>query len=479
MKRHVHFIGVGGSGLSAIASVLQERGDTVSGSDRQASAATRYLQERGMAVMIGHDPHNVSGADLVIRSSAVTDNHVEVQAAVRLGIPVLKRMEFLDDLIADQQAIAIAGSHGKSTTTALVAWILNALGEDPSFVIGGWSGNFHKNARAGGGRYFVIEADEYDRMFLGLHPWIAVVTTIEYDHPDCFPTPADFRQAFDDFAHQIQPGGTLIVGIDDAGARELYVWAKAAGLNCRSYSLSNSGADYFALEPALNDKGGYTFGVSRAGTRIADHVSLQIPGLHNVSNALAALAVVDSLGLAVETAANACEGFLGVARRFELRGSSRGISIFDDYAHHPTEIRATLSAARLRYPGQRIWAVWQPHTFSRTQALLADFAKAFIDADRVIVTDIFAAREQPPLDGFSSEDVAAALKTSYPKMDDVVAYISDFLSVVRFLLQETRPGDIVIVLSAGDADNISSSLLIELSGDEFSAENPSEARPEE
>ncbi|MCC7128801.1 MAG: UDP-N-acetylmuramate--L-alanine ligase [Anaerolineae bacterium] len=479
MKRHVHFIGVGGSGLSAIATVLQERGETVSGSDRQASATTRRLQERGMTIMIGHDPQNVSGADLVVRSSAVADDHVEVQAALRLGIPVLKRMDFLGELIAGQRAIAIAGSHGKTTTTALVAWVLDALGEDPSFVIGGWSVNFQKNAGAGSGKYFVIEADEYDRMFLGLHPWIAVVTTIEYDHPDYFSTPADFRQAFEEFVNQIQPGGALIVGTDDAGARELYFWAKAAGLNCRSYSISDERADYCAIEPRLNEKGGYTFGVARAGARIVDNVSLQIPGLHNVANALAALAVVDSLGLAVETAARACEEFLGAARRFDLRGAPKGIMIFDDYAHHPPERRATLSAARLRYPGKRIWAVWQPHTFSRTRALLADFGKAFTDADRVVVTEIFAAREQPPADGFSGAEVAAALKTSNPKMSEEICYQPDFPSAVRFLLQETRPEDIVIVLSAGDADMISANLLDELAVDEYSAEPPSHVRSEE
>ena len=479
MGRHIHFIGVGGSGLSAIATVLQERGELVSGSDNRESAATRRLQERGVTVMIGHNPQNILGADLVIRSSAVQDDHVEVQAALRAGIPVLKRRDFLNELTADQRPIAIAGTHGKTTTTALIAWILSALGEDPSYVIGSWSVNLGNNARAGSGAYFVIEADEYDRMFLGLHPWVAVVTNIEHDHPDCYPTPADFMRAFQAFAGQIRAGGTLIVGIDDAGARELYSWAQAQDINCRSYSLLDAGADYYALESVLNAKGGFTFGVARGGVRIIDNLSLQIPGMHNVSNALAALAVVDTLGLSVGAAARACESFLGAARRFDLRGARQGIMIFDDYAHHPTEIRATLSAARMRFPDRRIWAVWQPHTYSRTRALLDEFSQAFANADRIVVTEIYPAREQPPADGFSGAKVVSAFKKSNSYRGDVVHYIPEFPAVVRFLLREARPGDVVIVLSAGDADSISAALLAELPDDGLVTDQSQPVGPEE
>jgi UDP-N-acetylmuramate--alanine ligase len=446
---HMHLIGIGGTGLSAIARVLLERGYKVSGSDRQPSLVADELARAGAVVYIGHDPAQIQGADLVIRSSAVQDDNVEVVAAKQAGIPVLKRSEFLPRLLKDDEVIAIAGTHGKTTTTAMIAWALRSLGEDPSYIIGSAALNMGSNAHAGKGRYFVIEADEYDYMFLGLQPAVAVVTMLEHDHPDCFPTPEEYYDAFLQFGRQIKPNGQLIACSDDRGVQQLLA---DLPLSKHTYGLSAERSEYTALTLLNNPNGGYSFQLFQAGHYLAD-VSLQIPGLHNVLNALAALAVINELHLPVNRAAGALSAFKGTARRFQVVGEVAGITLIDDYAHHPTEIKATLSAARQRFPGRRIWAVWQPHTFSRTRQILFDFAHAFGDADQVIVTEIYPARELPPPDGFSSVDVVNAL--SHP----AVVYARDLLAAEQALLENLKPGDVVLVLSAGDADQISRDVL--------------------
>jgi len=463
MEKHVHFIGIGGSGLSAIATVLLERGYIVSGSDRQASPVTRRLQEAGMTIFTAHRPENVSGAELVLRSSAIPDDNVEVQAARAAGIPVLKRVDYLQQFTAGQQPVAIAGTHGKTTTTALIAWLLTALRQDPSYVIGGVSANLAGNAHAGGGEYFVIEADEYDHMFLGLRPWIEVVTNVEYDHPDCYPTPRDFAQAFEAFVDCLLPGGTLVACADDPGAASILGYARQHGHQAFSYSLRNQAADYSAREAQPNSTGGFAFDLYRSGRKALGPVQLQVPGLHNVLNTLAALGVVDLLGLSLEEAAQACAGFSGTGRRFELRGEINGIAIIDDYAHHPTEIRATLVAARARYPGRCLWAVWQPHTYSRTRTLQSEFIDALQSADRVVITEVFAARERVPVDGYSSRQIAEALTRS-PRFAAGGVYFEPALTGASALLMgHLQPGDVVLVLSAGDADQISAQLVKGLS----------------
>jgi UDP-N-acetylmuramate--alanine ligase len=461
--KHVHLIGIGGSGLSAIALVLLERGLMVSGSDRQASPATQRLQEAGARVDIGHRAANVMGADLVLRSSAVRDDNVEVQAAQAAGIAVFKRMDFLASLMADQRGIAVAGTHGKTTTTAMIAWMLTALGYSPSYIIGGVSINLKNNAHAGKGQYFVIEADEYDRMFLGIHPWLAVVTNIEHDHPDCFPTPEDFYRAFRSFGEQVQEGGALVACGEDPGAARLLTDMRAVGRRALSYGIQQGtgGAgdyDYQARKLAANDRGGFTFEAWRGANRLAQPIPLQVPGLHNVLNALAALSVADLLGVSLDEAAEALAGYRGVGRRFEVRDEVGGVTIIDDYAHHPTEIRATLAAARARYPGRRIWAVWQPHTYSRIRALFDEFANAFTDSDGVLVTEIYAAREAAPADGFSgrqiAEAISAACLTANGSKSQGVYFTPGLEDARNVLLDHTRPGDVVIILSAGDADQL-------------------------
>jgi len=452
----IHLIGIGGTGLSAIARVLLEMGHTVSGSDRVESPFTRDLQSAGATISIGHRPENVRGADLVVRSSAILDDNPEVIAARALRIPVLKRADFLSSLMDGKTSIAIAGTHGKTTTTSMIAWVLSALGQDPSFIVGGVLANLGVNARAGKGDTFVIEADEYDRMFLGLKPTIEVVTNIEYDHPDCYPTPADFQAAFVEFMYRLPADGTLVACAGDPGARDLMDKAKKLGKVVIPYGLrptteAGQPVNVYASVLAANEKGGFTFSASVLGNAAA--VELQVPGKHNVGNALAALTVTQLLDLPLADAARALDQFTGTKRRFEVRGETNGIVVIDDYAHHPTEIRATLAAARTRYPSRRIWAVWQPHTYSRTQTLFNEFADAFADADEVIVTEIYAARE--PKQVFSSKQVVEAM----PRPAHFIAGLSE---VSNYLITNLRPGDALLVLSAGDADQISTDVLTHL-----------------
>lgn len=454
---HVHLIGIGGSGLSAIARLLLERGYEVSGSDRLLSPLAEELREEGVSVAIGHSPQNVDGADLIVRSSAIPDDNVEVLAAITLGIPVLKRAEFLGKLMEDRKGVAIAGTHGKTTTTAMIAWILIAMGQDPSYIIGGTPHNLGVNAHHGSGQVFVIEADEYDRTFLGLRPEIAVVTTIEHDHPDCFPTEEDCRQAFQDFAGLLPAQGVLVACADDLGALELLRIMRGRGANVLSYGtgrIPDARADYNARDWQVNAGGGMSFEAFKGNRRLAG-VSLQVPGKHNMLNALAALTVADVLDISLEGAAIALERFEGTGRRFDLRGESGGVVVIDDYAHHPTEIRATLSAARDRYPGRPIWAVWQPHTYSRTQLLFDEFSTAFEGADHVLVTEVYAARETIP-GNFSSRQIVQAM--SHPDAE----FAASLEEAVDLLSGQVQSGDVVLVLSAGDAEQISVDLLADL-----------------
>ncbi|MBV6396651.1 MAG: UDP-N-acetylmuramate--L-alanine ligase [Anaerolineales bacterium] len=455
---HVHFIGIGGSGLSAIARLLLEMGFTVSGSDRVLSPFAEALKRDGATVHIGHQPSNLTGAEWIVRSSAVGDDNPEVQEALKRGIPLYKRADFLGRLMEEKTGIAVAGAHGKTTTTAMIAWSLFALGRDPSFIIGSTLTNLKTNARAGKSRLFVIEADEYDRMFLGLKPRIAVVTNVEHDHPDCYPTFEDMLAAFRDFVALLPADGTLVACVDDPSAASLMNDARRAGRNVLGYGMPgettiNSPQWMLARNVQVNARGGFDFDAASnlfPGAEVA-HVSLQAPGKHNVQNALAALAVTSLLGLPHKKAAEALGEFRGTGRRFEVLGEAGGVTIINDYGHHPTEIRATLAAARARYGARRIVAVWQPHTYSRTQALFEQFANAFSDADEVIATEVYASRE--PRQNFTSAMVIHSMHHPAPR------FIAELNEVTKDLLDHLRPGDVLIVFSAGDADRISADTL--------------------
>ncbi len=461
---HIHLMGIGGTGLSAIATVLQEEGYTVSGCDRAPSALAETLARRGVVVHQGHNAAHLVGVDLLLVSSAIPVDAPERLAAQARGIPVVKRDELLGRLMAGRTGIAVAGTHGKTTTTGMIAWILTQAGHDPTFIIGSTIPDLGTNARAGQGPAFVVEADEYDRMFLGLQPTIAVVTNIEWDHPDCYPTPEAFREAFAQFVARVPAGGQIIGCMDDEGVREVRKIATAAptltlprvageGRGGANRTLARTeglwegyglgpGADWQALDITPNARGGHDFAVLRKGRHVAQ-VSLSLAGKHNVLNALGALAAVAQVGVEPEQAARMLGSFRGATRRFEAKGEAGGIMVLDDYGHHPTEVRATLAAVRQRFLGRTVWAVFQPHTFSRTRALLADFAAAFNDADHVIITDIFPARERDDL-GITSAHIVERMR--HPD----ARYIGSLDAAAGYLLQHLRAGDVLITLGAGD-----------------------------
>ncbi len=428
----------------------------MSGSDRAESTATRELRALGADIEIGQRPENLAGADIIVRSSAIADDNPEVVAARAAGLTVLKRADFLASLMEGKNVIAVAGTHGKTTTTSMIAWTLTALGQDPSFIAGGVQSNLGVNARAGKGSAFVVEADEYDRMFLGLKPSIEVVTNVEHDHPDCFPTAQDYQEAFLQFILRLPADGTLVICGESAETAQLMLEAEQSGKMVISYGLrpQTSGgqrANAYASVLSPNSQGGFTFGASVLGKSVT--VELQVPGRHNVANALATLTVIQLLGLSLTGAAQALGNYIGAGRRFEVRGETGGIVVIDDYAHHPTEIKVTLAAAKSRYPRRRIWAVWQPHTYSRTRTLLNEFVRSFDDADEVIVTEIYAARE--PEQAFSARQIVDRL----PRPARFIASLKD---VSNYLVSHLRPGDVLLVLSAGDADQVSTNVLAQL-----------------
>lgn len=458
---HIHLIGIGGTGLSAIARVLLEMGYTVSGSDKCTSANFDTITECGATTFLGHAPRYIQGADLVIRSSAIKDDNPEVVSARRLGIPVLKRADFLYQLTGEKATIAIAGTHGKTTTTAMVICMLINLEQDPSFIIGAVIKQLNTNAKAGKGAYFVIEADEYDHMFLGLNPWISLITNIEHDHPDCFPTPQDYQQAFHDFLDRTQINGTALLCNDDLGLQALITTRKHPAYTLMTYGI-NPKADYQAQHISINSSGCPKFDIifkTKDGILLnLGTCDLQIPGEHNVRNALGALAIIHRLGLPLDKASQALANFEGTERRFDIVGEAEGITVINDYAHHPTQIRITMEAARQRFPRARLWAVWEPHTYSRTSTLADDFVTSFESADKVIITKIYAAREIDT--GFTPIPIVAAL----PPEKGI--YIPEFEDVVTYLLNNLMNNDVILVLSAGNALQISEKTFTALSNRE-------------
>jgi len=455
-NQHIHIVGIGGSGMSAIARVLLQKGYHVSGSDRAANEFTQALAQMGATIYAGHDAANVRDADLLLVTSAVPATHVEVAAAYDAAIPVYKRSDLMAEIMAGQSCIAVAGVHGKTTTTSMIAHILLQSGRDPSYIIGGVLCTTGVNAAFGQGPAFVIEADEYDHMFLGLRPQVAVIGNVEWDHPDIFPTPAAMTGAFERFAALVPPDGRLIAGADDNGARELGEARALAGIPVTYCGINHPMANWRAVAIDIQPEATY-FAVERDGQRLGK-VELRVPGRHNVLNALAALVAADTQGVSFADAAAVLTTFEGAGRRFDVRGDVNGIAIIDDYAHHPTAIRATLAAARARYPGRDLWAIWQPHTFSRTLALLEDYARAFADADHVLVTEIYAAREQP-----LAEVSGATVANLIEHVD--ARHIASFNAIVDLLLREVNAPAVILIMSAGDAPQIGIEYLRRLRGE--------------
>ena len=469
--KHIHLVGVGGAGISSIARVLLGRGFAVSGSDQQPNQLTKTLQAEGATIYEGHKAEHVAGADLVVRSSAVPEDNIELTAAKKAGIPILKRADFLGSLMADSVGIAISGTHGKTTTTGMIAHILLKCRLDPTIVVGGHLTVLGSNGYAGKGHHFVVEADEYDNMFLGLRPKVTVVTNVEYDHPDIFTSAESYREAFNQFVKLIPGnGGRLILCGEDEGAMSLLnsvaddVQKVIYGIGDGVPSLAGVNA-LRAHGLALNQYGGYDFQLSLNG-KVLGPARLRVPGRHNVQNALAAIAVALYEGLGYKHISHTLSTFAGVGRRFELKGNVNGISIIDDYAHHPTEIRATLAAARDQYPTSRIWAVWQPHTFSRLEAFQEQFTTCFDAADRVIVLDVYRSRE-----GSKKIDLGDLVKRI---KHDQVSYTAQMAQATRDLLEALQPNDVVLTLNAGDAYAMSEWLvdgLREMASDTFAESN--------
>ncbi len=452
---HVHVVGIGGAGMSAIARVLQGRGLRVSGSDRQASQITEALMEEGMDVTIGHQAEIPDDVDLVLASSAVPDDNVELVTARMRDIPVQRRPEFLAALTAGYDVIAIAGAHGKTTVTGMLALILLEAGLDPTFIVGGVVAALNTNARCGGSSYFVIEADEYRNTFLGLKPKITVVTNIEYDHPDFFPSLRHLRWSFGEFVNNIRQDGLLVACHDDEVVHAIAASYHANGGQVVLYGIGDClTMNWQAQHIRPNADGGVSFTVIRDGISLGE-ISLKIPGDYNAANALAALAVATHLHIPWQDTRQALEKFTGTARRFEILGEVNAIIVVDDYAHHPTQIRGVLKAARQRYQGQRLIAAWEPHTFSRVRALYADFMLAFDAADAVVILPIYAAREED--DGtLSSADLAATMH------HDSVKWTTSLDNAVSTLAHMAVPGDVVMLMGAGNETVVGNRLLDEL-----------------
>ncbi|MEP7293394.1 MAG: UDP-N-acetylmuramate--L-alanine ligase, partial [Chloroflexota bacterium] len=446
--QHIHLVGIGGAGLSAIARVLLGQGYRVSGSDRTLNTLTEALAKDGAHIDPTHDAANVIGADALIVSSAVQVDQVEIAAAQAEGIPVYKRSDIMADLMLGKQVIAVAGTAGKTTTSAMIAHILIETGKDPSYIVGGVLSTTGQNAGVGAGDVFVVEADEYDNMFLGLRPNIAVVTNVEWDHPDFFKTPDDTQRAFEQFVALLPDEGWLIACADDPGAWRLAEQRMAHSLQAFPYGFDEMRAVLRAVDPqAEHDR--YRFGMRMIDSDSPEalQVRLNLPGRHNALNAMAALIASYFAGVDLNEAVAALATFKGTGRRFELKGEVDGVAVIDDYAHHPTKIRATLEAARGRYPDRQIWAVWQPHTYSRTQALMDDYLDAFEDADHILITDIYAAREQP-IPGVSAAEIAERMQ--HPD----ARFTGTFEATIALLDAEVQAPAAVIVMSAGDAPKI-------------------------
>ncbi len=385
----------------------------------------------------------------MLASAAVPDDDVELVEARTLGIPVLHRTDFWGQLTKGYEVLAVAGSHGKTTTSGLLTWILERAGAAPTFIIGADLLDFDANARAGSGPHFVVEADEYGMAFLGLFPHVAIVTNVEHDHPDQFKTRAEVQAAFQAFADQIQD--VLIYNLDDPGASALDV----PGRGRVSFGLSE-GADWRADEIRPNQAGGSDFLVVRKG-EVLGLARIRLPGRHNVLNALSALATADHVGVSFADAREALTEFHGARRRLEVLGKAGDVTVIDDYAHHPTEIRASLLALRARYPGARLWAVFQPHTYSRTRAFLGQWGSALGEADQILVTPIFAAREAP--DGsIDSGQVAGEVQDRPSRSVDSLEHAAETL------VGEVQAGDVVVTLSAGDGNRVGELLLQALKG---------------
>jgi UDP-N-acetylmuramate--alanine ligase len=447
--QHIHFVGIGGSGMSGIAEVLLNLGYVVTGSDQKLSAVTAHLARLGARVFEGHASANVSDAQVVVTSTAVRADNPELVEARRAGVPVIPRAEMLAELMRLKYGVAIAGSHGKTTTTSMVALVLDRGGLDPTVVVGGRLNVLGSGARLGRGDFMVAEADESDRSFLKLTPTVAVVTNIDREHLDAYRDLADIQDAFVGFVNKVPFYGAAVLCLDDGPVQDVlprierrvitYGVSPQAQIGARDVQLHGTGSTYTALQD------GVPLGA----------IELKVPGQHNVANSLAAVAVGLDLGVPFERVQDALASFTGVDRRFQVRGEEDGVLVVDDYGHHPTEIRATLEALRIRAGERRTVVLFQPHRYTRTQHLWDEFCRSFHQADLLLLCDIYAASEEP-IDGISAETLARAIGERGHRH---VFYAGDVKSATARLGEEVRTGDVVLTLGAGSVWQAGEELL--------------------
>jgi UDP-N-acetylmuramate--alanine ligase len=455
--RRVHFIGIGGIGMSGIAEVLLTLGYKVSGSDLKHSSVTERLAEKGAIIFEGHRAENITGAEVVVASSAIRRDNPEITAAHAEHVPVIQRAEMLAELMRLKYGIAIAGMHGKTTTTSMVAAVLAAGGLDPTVVVGGRVDAMGSNARLGKSQYLVAEADESDRSFLKLSPILAVVTNIDREHMDCYRDMADVEQAFLDFIDRVPFYGMAVLCHDDDRLRSMLprLARRATTYGIHEDSDFRVGA---AKGKCTGSKHLAHFSLDYRGKCLGDF-HLRVPGAHNVLNAAAAVAVGVGLDIEPQRICEALENFHGVDRRFQLKGRAAQVSVIDDYGHHPTEIRATLAAAR-QCGFKRVHVIFQPHRFTRTRDLLEEFGKAFADADSVFVLDIYAASE-PPIPGITGERLAQTIQ-SLGDHSSAVSYARSFDEAARQASALAEPGDMVLTLGAGNVSQLGQMVLEQL-----------------
>lgn len=437
----IHMVGIGGIGMSGIAEILLDQGFEVSGSDRQLTEITERLGNLGAKIYKGHAAKNLREADVVVYSSAVHLDNPELVAAAEKKIPVIRRAEMLAELMRMKYGIAIAGTHGKTTTTSMTSLVLMEGGLDPTVIVGGKLSSFGgTNARLGHGDYIVVEADEFDRSFLQLTPVIAAITTLEREHLDIYTDLEDIKRAFVEFANKVPFYGFVILCLDEPSIQEILPLLRKKVV---TYGL-NAQSDLRAVN--------VSFDANRSMFRLLLHgkdlgeVSLNVPGIHNIKNSIAAIGIGLELGMEFPKVKRAVESFTGVYRRMEIKASVDGVMIVDDYAHHPTEVQATLSALKSGWPQRRVVAVFQPHLYSRTRDFHDEFGRSFLDADVLVVTEIYPAREEP-IQGITGELIVNDARASGHKE---AYYVQDKKQLPEFLMKVKKAGDIVVTLGAGD-----------------------------
>src|SRR5437868_13734289 len=452
--QRIHFVGIGGIGMSGIAEVLLNLGYKISGSDLKRSSVTDHLHGLGATIFEGHSATNIAGADVVVTSSAITTGNPEVEEARRMHVPVIPRAEMLAELMRLKYGIAIAGMHGKTTTTSMVAAVLASGGLDPTVVVGGRVDSMNSNARLGKSQYLVAEADESDRSFLKLSPILSVVTNIDREHMDCYRNMRDVRQTFLEFMDRVPFYGMIVACNDDPVLRKLLPQVQRRVV---TYG-TRRGSDFLIKPGTIEQLPGEHrplthFRVSFEGKDLGEFL-LHVPGTHNILNATAAVAVGIGLDLPVESIRAALENFRGVDRRFQLRGRAAGVTVVDDYGHHPTEIRATLAAARQCGFG-KVHVIFQPHRYSRTKDLMDEFGHAFGDADSVFILDIYAASEAP-IDGITGEGLASHISQVSGRR---AQYVPSFADAAEAALAAAQPGDMLLTLGAGNVYQLAPMLV--------------------